>query len=913
MNSAAGVKLTRLALAISATLASPTMLAQEEQQPVTQQAPAGPIEEVIAVGRQSSAAMDVVAERLEQESVTDFIGTAQISRVGDGTVSLALRRVPGLTVVNDQFVYVRGLGERYSSVLLNGANVPSPDLTRNVIPLDIFPTEIIDAIAVQKGYSPDMPAAFGGGAVNIVTRGIPTGPVASFKISSGNNSESSQNGYTYSGGDDDRLGTDDGTRALPNELSTALNTYQGDLSTVNIYNRLSDDGNFHFFDEAVEVNRGLIASLNRDIGIREKSLGPDYGMEAALGNRWFPGEGQMWEFGALGLISYDNAWRNKERTERSAAEPDRFFKNTLRTTNQVSATTVLNMGLGFGNDHEISTSTLFLRNTDDESSIMTGHDSNFEAESGQRERRYGIRFEERELRSNQIRGSHTIGADTRELVGFLDNDFVEGVEFDWYFSDSEAETRIPNEVVISAEDRIDPTTGAFIETFIRRNLTAADYRFTSLTDNVESSGMDVMKPFRLENAEIKVSAGADAVRKSRDYRESRFGFGPAPTDASLLIGTPEEVFSDANIMDPAYNFELTNSIGFDTENYLAAQNIDAQYVKVDAYLDETWRIVGGLRYEQFRQVVLPFDPNQYDPGIGQVPVITADNIDEFVFTEDEVYPSVSLTYDGYDFWSETFQLRFGLSQTVTRPDLREVSSAIYIDPLTETRIQGNNRLVTADLTNLDARAEWLFDSGNNFIVSFFYKDIERPIEVFQGPASEDNILLTFRNAESAEILGLELEWLVNGSMLSDRWGRWADQFFYSGNITVSDSELTVGEIDLDVRNPVRPLAQHSDLITNMQLGFDSINARHSWSLAYNTFSERLFFAGRSLSAGDAYEQPFDSLDFIYSFYPTDKLSLKFQLKNLLDSSVEIDQGGVTRIEQEVGQTIKFDAKWNLGS
>ena len=113
------------------------------------------IEEIVTIGRLRSTALDVVGARPEEDVVSDFLGAAAIARVGDSTVSTALRRVPGLTLVNDQFVYVRGLGERYSSVQLNGAQVPSPDLARNVIPLDIFPTEIIDALQVQKAYSPE--------------------------------------------------------------------------------------------------------------------------------------------------------------------------------------------------------------------------------------------------------------------------------------------------------------------------------------------------------------------------------------------------------------------------------------------------------------------------------------------------------------------------------------------------------------------------------------------------------------------------------------------------------------------------------------------------------------------------------------------------------------------------------------
>ena len=97
-------------------------------------------------------------------------------------------------------------GERYSSVQLNGAQVPSPDLTRNVIPLDIFPTEIIDALQVQKSYSPEVPAAFGGGNVDIMTRSIPNGPVVNVEIGSGLNSDGSDTGYAYPGGSDDGLG-----------------------------------------------------------------------------------------------------------------------------------------------------------------------------------------------------------------------------------------------------------------------------------------------------------------------------------------------------------------------------------------------------------------------------------------------------------------------------------------------------------------------------------------------------------------------------------------------------------------------------------------------------------------------------------------------------------------------------------
>ena len=228
------------------------------------------------LGRQRSSATDVIAERIEQDVPVDIVGAEQISRVGDSNVSLALRRLPGVTLVADQFIYVRGLGERYSSTTINGAYVPSPDLTRNVIPLDLFPAEIIDSLAVHKGYTADMPAAFGGGSVDIRTTGIPDDFVADFEIGSGWNSNSSDDAITYAGGDDDWQGKDDGTRAMPREISDAIQRFQGDLSPPGILTGLNRDGQPHSIIEAQGVNRLLATSLNRDIDFEQESPDPDY-------------------------------------------------------------------------------------------------------------------------------------------------------------------------------------------------------------------------------------------------------------------------------------------------------------------------------------------------------------------------------------------------------------------------------------------------------------------------------------------------------------------------------------------------------------------------------------------------------------------------------------------------------------
>jgi outer membrane receptor protein involved in Fe transport len=722
------------------------------------------------------------------------------------------------------------------------------------------------------------------------------------------NSDSNEDGLTYPGGSDDGLGTDDGTRSLPAELDAALETYEGDIDPFGILTKLNEDGNLHFLPQAFAINRDLALSLNRDLGFEEKSLSPDGSFEVQLGNRWFFGEQELWQFGALGVLSYDNAWRNRERIRRNVADPINLAETKNRTINQVSATGVVNLGVNFTSDHSLSTNSFFLRNTDDETALSTRNSPAFLRVNGQQARDYEIRFEERELTANQLRGRHVMGEDTQEMLPFLGRGVLDGLVFEWYVSESTAETDIPNEVTFLGEDRVDPVTGGVLSTAIRQSDFAARYRFTELDDEVDSNGWDVTKAFVLENSDIELSFGQDVAQKGRSYTQLDFGLGTTEGLAvPILAGTPIDVFTDANIQNPRNGFELSAG-GLGTESYLAGQIEEAGYVKVDALLHERWRLSGGVRQEEFEQASLPIDRLEFDPALGQCALASCDEtaLERIHFLEDELYPSFSATRIFRDVWAQDFQLRFGASETVARPDLREVSASTYIDPLTEARIVGNPKLVTSPIKNLDVRAEWFFEDGDNFTASLFYKDIERPIETVQGAGSDDNIVLTFTNAESAKLMGLEVEWLKNLGP------RFFDPFYLAGNITLSDSELTVGDVAFNLTNDVRPMSQVSEYVANLQLGYDSDNGAHSFTIVYNTFGERLFFAGRD-GAPDAYEQPFDSLDFVYSFYPTDRLSMKFRFQNLLDEKLEIDQDNVTVLEQNVGTTAKFDVKWDLGN
>ena len=214
-NSAGKLGLSSLAAAILTALSSAPAVAQQSEEDKI-------IEEVVVqASRLKGSASAVIDERKNQAFVADILGADQISRTGDGDAAAALRRVTGLTLVDGKFIYVRGLGERYSSTQLNGATVPSPDPTRTVIPLDLFPAEIIESLSVQKSFSPSMPASFGGGNVDIRLKTIPSDFVLTVSSSVGGNSENFDDGIGYTGGDNDWYGKDDGTRGMSPVLATS--------------------------------------------------------------------------------------------------------------------------------------------------------------------------------------------------------------------------------------------------------------------------------------------------------------------------------------------------------------------------------------------------------------------------------------------------------------------------------------------------------------------------------------------------------------------------------------------------------------------------------------------------------------------------------------------------------------------
>lgn len=865
------------------------------------------IEELNVVGRNIETETDVELERILLDVQADFVDSEFIARVGDSDAAALLRRMPGLTLAQGKFVYVRGLGERYSSAQLNGSSVPSPDITRNVIPLDIFPADIIDSMKVQKGYSPELGASFGGGNVDIRTKRVPEAGLFHVEFKTGSNSEGG-NGLSYPGGGDDAFGVDDGTRALAPAIFQAIDKNRGSLSPITILRSSTNSQTIGSIDAAKDANRQLATMLNRNLDFTKHQTAPDIEGELLAGYRYYVTD--RIDVGVLALGSYSNDERNRERIVRRVSNPTTDFAESLRTTHEVNITGSFNFGIRFTDDHELGSIHLLLRNTeDDATSTRTCSQGQYndciDESSPVQGRIFGIRYEQREMLMHQFNGKHTFGDETLgALPEFME--FARDGNIAWYYTVATAETVLPHEVSISGQETLSGPNGEAVNFSVRTAATSAEFRYSDLSDEIETYGWDVMLPFFRGNTSFEFSGGYDYLYKSRNYRQTSLGLGSSiPGFNAISSNTPSSVFADANILNPRYGMELIVGIGaFGSESYIADQVVEAAYGKIDVLIHETWRLSGGIRSEFFEQTVLPVDYLQYDAR--------RLDVDGYAkLAKEDLYPSAALTYVRPGLWADEFQLRAGISQTVARPDIREMSASTYIDPLTEARVRGNPNLIVSDLTNMDLRGEWFWSNRDLFSVSLFFKDVAKPIETVQGGATEDNIRFNFVNADSAKVYGVEVEWKKTLDFLSS-WGKWTETLYLAGNTTLSDSEIyiPVGNGVGDITNARRAMTQQSPWVLNLQVGFDALDLKHSGSIVYNAFGERIFFAGIS-GQPDGYEQPFNSLDFVYAYYPTESLSFKLRVRNILGSTVEVTQGDVSLIEQNVGTSVLLNAKWEM--
>ncbi|MCQ4165743.1 TonB-dependent receptor [Tahibacter harae] len=799
--------------------------------------------------------------------VAETLGAEQIARTGDSDAATTLKRVTGLTLVDGRFVYVRGLGERYSSVSLNGAQIPSPDPTRRVVPLDLFPTDLLDGVVVQKGYTPDMPGEFGGGSVLLRTRDVPNKFFFRINGTLGYQQGTSfDDGYTYDGGGSDWTGHDNGARALPGSLAGA--TAGG--TVLRPQTPLNPGG-----ATPAELERYGEDVAAAGYGVQRETLAPDMGVSAAVGNRWeLGGESRL---GFIAALRYNQGWDRNEEVRRTfqASSAGLELADRLQvddTHRNVDFSAFLNIGYELNRQHRFSATSVLLRQTEDRTKLSDG------VQDEQAALFTELRWTENQLFAQQFGGNHLFPA-------------AHDLSLDWQYTWARATRKEPD----TRRYRYDRDSDGSLA-FSQRS-DSNQQSWAELDDHQRGLNVKGKLPFDFGGNTLDVSFGGERVERNRDASLRSFSFnaiGPLARDPALLGRPINDVLSPDHIGPDG--FVLTEST-LPTDNYFARQDLTGLFLGIDANIAQKYRIALGARREKNDQAVTTFALSNPEAP----PVVAGEDTRSTL-------PAAAFTWA----YSDDAQLRLSYAKTLSRPDFRELSPAPYLDPLLDVQVIGNPDLVSAGIRNYDLRWEYYFSPVESLSIGYFLKEFEDPIEKTRLPGS--GVLLSLDNAQSARNYGIELDvskglefvadWPGFRSVHGD-WANWSVGFNYAR----IKSSIQLDPLDASFQtNLNRPMQGQSPYVANLQLGHHSGDGSREATLLYNVSGRRIAAVGVA-GQPDIYEEAFRQLDFQYRRELGEDWSFKLRLRNLLDPAVRYTQGAETTREYRKGRSLLLTLEW----
>jgi outer membrane receptor protein involved in Fe transport len=821
------------ALLLTTMLCAPSLAMAQDTQPSQPPAEAAqaedeqPVEEPVAEEPAAEDGEIVVRGRFipqpmrETSEVATFLSNADLQRAGDDNAASALTRLTGLSIVSERFVFVRGLGDRYSSALLNGSPLPSPEPLRRQVPLDLFPSNILNGAAVQKTFSPNYPGEFGGGIIDLKTLKLPNENFVTLKVGSGWETESTgQEGFVYFGADRDWLGFDDGLRDIPGPLAQAIAT-----------RRRIDDANF----TPTQLERIGESLVNSPLTVIQNSdRPPDFEGELTGGASIDVGK---YNFGLVGVVGYDSSWRTRraERVEVVGNAVETDFTATT-TTNDIVLNAFGSASIGW-EENEIALSTLLVRSSTKYTQVEQGLDFNLPgidaANPQDNERREGTAWYERQIASLQLSGEHEVGP----------------LEIDWRTAFAQSTREAPYERSV----RYDIVNGR--ASFGGGGGLGNSYRFSDLTDEVASTGVDVKYTIPIsEKREAVFSGGlfhANTVRNSELYQ---FSFtGPRGTTPQDVFASRVDFLFSPNNIDPR-RFVLNEFTGRD-DSYKGRLTNVAGYLAADVEVMPLLRAALGVRYEDATQQVRTFN------RFGEASTAPVNLSNEYYL------PAATLTWN----FAEDLQLRLGYSQTIARPQFRELAFTPFIDPDTDRIYVGNPFLKDSEFENYDARLEYYFGRDRFVTGGAFYKKIQNPIEevVFRL----DRFQTRFINAPEATLYGVELEFRTKFDMPFELPLLADAQWLFATNYTYTKSEVSAGA-GTTVISPIdfraRPSAEFGldgsqlqgtpENIFNLQFGFET--DADQLTLLVGWVDERILRRGLG-STQPVLEQPGVNVDLVY--------------------------------------------------
>ena len=807
--------------------------------------------------------------------VVSVLSAEDIERTGDGDIAGALARVTGLSVVGNGFVFVRGLGDRYSLALLNGSPLPSPEPLRRVVPLDIFPTSVIASSLVQKSYSVNYPGEFGGGVINLTTPTAPRDPFFEIEASVGFDTETTfQLGYSYFGSDIDWTGFDDGTRDFPPALQEVMET--------GTFDQTSSAQRQDFAASLINAPTTLLQAM--------QETPANFSGEITAGTSFDLGGTRIGVFATAG---YSNTWRSRDAIQQTSLDPllggtPQTSFESVTTDNRIIVNGLVGIAANFG-EHQVRWTNLYIRDTLKQGRLAAGFNRSVSDQDPDlppsiiEQNTYWF---ERQLIDTQLVGEFDFGnfdVDVRASYANTQRESPYERAFSYFFlGDGDPATKGPGDV----DD--------YVNNLASGGQTAT-IAFSDLNEDVYAASADLAYRIPIDMP-LTFSGGYSYTKVERT--SSRFQFQYFRPDGALPIEVAQErpdfLVSDFNVF--FYDIELRDISGAEgTAAYDASLEIHAGYGQAEIEPVDGVRLVGGVRYEDASQTVQP---------VGTT--LSPTHLDNNYWL-----PAATLTWNIRD----DLQLRLHGSRTIARPQFRELAPQIYQDFESDREYTGNPFLVDSELTNAEARLEWYFLPDQRITAAGFYKNIDNPIESAAFIAGGGQLRTGFANAPSAELYGAEFEiqtYLpldgMDGSFWATRRLLLAANYTYSQSSVTSDDSLIIGP-DLQ---PVAanllfedgaPLTGQSDHLVNLQFGIEDTDSLSQATFLVSFASERVVDRGPiqgTLRQPDILEDPGLRLDFVLRqearLFNT-RLEFNFEIRNITGENYEeFQEVDGTRIE-----------------
>ena len=822
---------------------------------------------VIRTTAKKESAQALISFQKNTNTVSQVISSETIKRSPDKNTGEILKRAPGLSIQEGKYIIVRGLNDRYNQTMLNGILMATTEPDRKTFSFDILPAGMIESIVINKAFLPEFSGEWAGGLVQINTRDVPAKSFLNISIGTGFNTQTAGKDFlSYKGGKLDWLGIDDGFRGLPEFLPAKSKFASLDRQNKSDYGKL-----FKNIWSAENINNNISSIANKSF-----QLNGGINKKFGYSNR----------FGSIFAVNYNQSFKRTDdlinrlfTVQNNIADVSYDYQNT-KYSKDVIAGALANFTLQIGKNNKVSFKNLININSTNYVSEKSGKDFDFIPGAGA-----NIKATELALKTNTF---FNTSLDGEHNLNFINT------RFHWYGSFNILDQYIPDQRRI--EYIKDTAANAQYKLLIgasQSSQKSGSRYYGYLNDYNYTAGGDLKKDFKLLSKEQTIKIGYFFQVKDRLFDSRPFAIF-LPSDNPLLIQLPsDKIFAAENFGDGTENKFAFNEISGDQYRYIANTILNAGFLQMENIFSDKLKASYGLRIEHYDQVMGSMKQND----------------SRHLHKKDlDFLPALNLTYK----LNNKTNLRLSASQTVIRPEFRELSDFAFYDFDMGATVTGNRILERTKVFNSDMRYEIYPRSGELFTVGAFYKSFKNPIELFYNPSSGGASTFNYINADKAYSFGAEMEIRKKLDFIQG-----LKNFIFQSNVSYILNRVSKSNANLE-----RPMQGQSPYVLNASLQYDLNKYGLSTTLLFNQIGDRIFYVG-----GNDFPPVTERHRSLFDFQIARKIlkkegELKLNISDLLNSDnifyLDIDNNrkydkakDALAIKRKYGSTVSLSFSYNL--